>query len=123
MKWYTISGPNGWSCDSGEDFCFKTYGYNSSDIPFGIGWNMVTVSIVTDWWASDLADNVSGCTMVSSWNNSVGTYDSYIVGGPSSFDYHLKDGVGYFVCADETSAIGVVGSFIDTVSVLSLIHI
>jgi PKD repeat protein len=61
------------------------------------GWNLITISVKNVMWASDLAENISGCLSVSGWDNFNQTYKTYIVGGPPSFDFQLMDGLGYFV--------------------------
>ncbi len=73
------------------------------DLTMEPGWNMIAVPIDVDWNASDLAAMIQGCISVSKWNATMQTYDTYIVGGPPSFDFLLKEGHGYFVDVDQAS--------------------
>jgi hypothetical protein len=91
--------------------------YDSVSVPLEVGWNLITVPVDNGWFASDLAGVVSGCTSVSGWNASLQTYDTYIVGGPDSFDFPLVDGCGYFVDVDESSMLTMVGLPINQVNV------
>ena len=91
-------------------------GETSITLSFLVGWNLITVPVETDWNASDLASNVSGCLSVSGWNASLQTYDTYIVGVPPS-DFPLKEGYGYFVDVDVNSSLQVSGPVISSVSV------
>ena len=50
-----------------------------------------------DTTASSLSENITGCISVSMWNASLQTYDTYIVGGPPSFDFNITCGMGLFV--------------------------
>jgi len=60
-------------------------------------WNLVTVPTVNGWSAETLGENITGCTTVSMWNASLQTYDTYIVGGPPTFDFTITCGMGLFV--------------------------
>ena len=81
------------------------------------GWNLITIPVNTSMWASDLAENVSGCTSVSKWNASLQTYDTYIVGGPPTFDFPIRNGHGYFVDMSNSDTLVVQGMPIDNVSI------
>jgi hypothetical protein len=81
------------------------------------GWNLVSLSMSYDWWASTLAENISGCQMVSRFDSVNQTFKTFIVGGPSSFNFPLVDGYGYFVLVDRSSTLSVSGSRIESVSV------
>ena len=81
------------------------------------GWNLITVPVENDMWASDLAGNITSCLSVSRWNASMQTYKTYIVGGPPSFDFPLDEGHGYFVDTNQNSTLTLVGDNIFNVSV------
>ena len=87
------------------------------NIPIKMGWNSITIPYNKSWYASNLANNISGCTSVSKWNASLQTYDTFIVGGPPSFDFMLCDGCGYFVDVIEESTFSVTGESINEVNV------
>jgi hypothetical protein len=89
----------------------------SVNIPLFLGWNLITIPIQNNYWASTLAQNISGCQMVS-WFDAVNqTFKTYIVGGPSTFDFPILDGYGYFVLVDQSSILNVSGTHIESVSI------
>jgi len=89
----------------------------SYSLSFVSGWNLITVPMSNLFYASSLAENISGCQMVS-WFDSVNqTYKTYIVGGPPSFDFPIVDGFGYFVLVNLSSTLSLSGIRIDNVSV------
>jgi hypothetical protein len=47
--------------------------------------------------ASSIAENISGCISVISWDSGLQTYKPFIVGGPSEFDFVVNPGMGLFV--------------------------
>ena len=59
------------------------------------GWNMIGWYQNYNTTASDLA--IPFTTMVSKWNATEQTYDTYIVGGPPSFNFEIVQGMGLFV--------------------------
>ena len=61
------------------------------------GWNLVGWYQEYDVMASDLAGNITGCLSVSMWDASEQTYHTFIVGGPSGFDFVVSQGMGLFV--------------------------
>ena len=81
------------------------------------GWNLITVPAESDWWASNLAGNVSGCELVSWFNGSSQSFESYITGGPLQFDFPILDGYGYFILVNQSSNLMVSGYCIDNVSI------
>ena len=107
--------------NNGNAITSSTYffyiGENYTNIALETGWNLLTIPDKTNWSASNLANNISGCTSVSKWNASLQTYDTYIVGGPPSFDFMLCDGCGYFVDVIEESTFSVTGESINEVNV------
>jgi PKD repeat protein len=86
-------------------------------LDFCIGWNLMTVPMENTMWASDLSENITGCTSVSKWDNVNQTYYTYIVGGPDSFDFQLQDGLGYFVDVIQPTNCSFTGTPIDLVNV------
>ena len=70
-------------------------------IPILEGWNTLGWYHQDNTMASHLSENISGCEMVSRFNSSGQTYDTYFVGGPSSFDFSVLRGMGIFVLSTE----------------------
>ena len=107
--------------NTNETILFSFEIVNQTYINFNIsllsGWNLITIPVNTSMWASDLAENVSGCTSVSKWNASLQTYDTYIVGGPPTFDFPIRNGHGYFVDMSNSDTLVVQGMPIDNVSI------
>lgn len=67
-------------------------------------WNLVTVPCNTTFTAATLGQNISGCSIVASWNASVGTFESFIVGStPPSADFRIERGMGLFVYVTKPS--------------------
>jgi PKD repeat protein len=87
------------------------------DISLDVGWNLITVPIENEWYASDLADNITGSLSVSRWDSVNQTYKTFIVGGPPVFDFPIEDGSGYFVDTSSTDILSLRGSPIDNVSI------
>ncbi len=81
------------------------------------GWNLITIPMEADLYASDISSNISGCLGVSSWNSLLQTYQTYIVNGPSSFDFPLQSGVGYFVDVNQVDNCTFTDSLIDAVNI------
>jgi outer membrane protein assembly factor BamB len=80
-------------------------------------WNLITIPIENEMWASDLGNNISGCLSVSGWDSINQTYKTFIVGGPPSFDYPLDDGMGYFIDVNSDTSYTSMGYPIDLVNV------
>ncbi len=72
-------------------------------IPLNIGWNMIGWYRFQDIMASSLGENITGCEIVSWFDSTIQGYNSYYVGGPSSFDFEITSGMGIFVLTDEES--------------------
>jgi hypothetical protein len=54
--------------------------------------------------ASSLGDNITGCILVSYWNNIMGQYQDWIVGwSDPEDDYAIHQGMGVFVGTNTTS--------------------
>ena len=79
-------------------------GYNLMiNILLNIGWNNIGWIHVYDTLASSIAENITGCLSVSSWDSLNQTYRTFIVGGPPSFDFIVSFGMGLFVDVTEQS--------------------
>jgi hypothetical protein len=75
----------------------------SVSVPLNVGWNMIGWYHSSDTLASSLGGNISDCQMVS-WFDAVNqTFKTYIVGGPSSFDFPVTTGMGLFVMVNTAS--------------------
>ncbi len=90
---------------------------NYYDISLTPNWNLVTIPAETNWWASDISDNLTGCTSISRWDAVNQTYQTYIVGGPPSFDFPIQDGCGYFVDMNQPDNLLISGLPIDNISI------
>jgi hypothetical protein len=94
---------------SGFGFEIVNDSYISVDMGFEVGWNLITTPVETGWYASDLADNITGSLSVSRWDSGNQTYRTYIVGGPPVFDFLIEDGCGYFVDTTSSSVCIMIG--------------
>lgn len=72
-------------------------------IQLKIGWNLLGWYNNYNTTASSLAENITGCISVSKWNATMQTYETYIVGGPPTFDFNIIRGMGLFVDVTEES--------------------
>ncbi len=92
-------------------------GFMNAYISLITDWNLITIPVESDSWASDISDNLTGCTSISRWDAVNQTYQTYIVGGPPSFDFPIKDGCGYFVDMINSDTLYVLGYPINSVNV------
>jgi hypothetical protein len=92
-------------------------GTNNSIIPLIIGWNMITIPFRNNWSASDLADNITGCSSISRWDATNQTYKTYIVEGPPTFDFPIIDGYGYFINMISSDTLVITDDPIDSVNI------
>lgn len=90
---------------------------NETDIPFFPAWNLIAIYWENNWSASNLSAHLYSCQSISRWDALNQTYQTYIVGGPPSFDFSLKDGHGYFVNMQNSDVLEKNGLYIDTVNV------
>ena len=88
-----------------------------AEIMFYSDWNLITIPIQTNWWASDISDNLTGCVSVSRWDSVNQTYKTYIVGGPPSFNFIIEPGCGYFVDMTGSDTLSVQGIPITSISI------
>jgi hypothetical protein len=79
-------------------------------VPLSVGWNLLGWYHEGNTTASGFAENISGCGSVSWWNNSVQTYDTFIVGIPES-DFGITRGMGLFVDVNQSGEWNGSGSF------------
>jgi len=97
-----------------------TFTLNTSETthysPLFMGWNLVTVSLDSNWTASLLGETITGCTTICRFNGDSQTYTTHVVGIPIN-DFPIVDGVGYFVYVTHDSFLNVTGLFIDSVNV------
>ncbi|MCJ7570296.1 MAG: FG-GAP-like repeat-containing protein, partial [Candidatus Thermoplasmatota archaeon] len=74
----------------------------------GSGWNLITIPLDNGWYASDIVNNVSGCSSVVKWNPVSQSYWFYLPGYPA-FDFPLTPGNGYFVQMNSYDTLSMVG--------------
>jgi len=79
-------------------------------------YNLITIHVANNFYASTLAENITGCLMISYWNTSIQSYQSYIVGGPQSFDFPIEDGIGYNILVENDTTFTVSGNLLTDVS-------
>ena len=71
-----------------------------ADMGLVLGWNLIGICSNETMQASDFAEGISGCSIISCFNASQQMYMSFFVGGPSSFDFPLVCGMGVFVLVE-----------------------
>jgi len=82
------------------------------------GWNLFTVPIQNNWKASTLAENITGCQIVSYFDAQIQTYNSYIVGvSPPSADFAIENGYSYFIVTKINSSLSISGMTITSVNI------
>jgi hypothetical protein len=73
------------------------------------GWTCIgLVSLASTMHASDLASCVSDANVlfVSKWNSTSSAYEDYVVGtSPSSYDFEIKPGEGYWIWIDHSGVL------------------
>ncbi len=79
------------------------YRISNVSVPLFAGWNMIGWYHDYNTTASSLAGNIANCTMVSWFNASSQSFESYVVGGPPSFDFVITAGTGIFILVDVES--------------------
>jgi hypothetical protein len=109
FKTYIVGGPPSFDfpivsgygyfvlADQSSTLSISGYRIDNVSTPLSAGWNMIGWYHSSDTMASTLGGNISGCQMIS-WFDSVNqTFKTYIVGGPPSFDFTIRAGMGLFV--------------------------
>jgi len=103
-----------------SDFFQFYIGYNSTIIPLTIGWNQITIPVENSSYgmASNLGDNITGCLQVSYWNNTMGQYQSWLVGiSDPTDDYPILPGRSYFLSVSIDSTFFIEGTSISSISI------
>jgi len=80
------------------------------------GWNLITIPVQNNFYASTLAENITGCLMISYWNTTIQSYRSYVVGGPPSFDFPIENGIGYDILVENDTTFTVSGNLLTDAS-------
>jgi hypothetical protein len=86
------------------------------EIPMEIGWNLITVPVVNNMMASDLAENISGCQMVSWFDANSQELKTHVVAAPV-YDFPLTPGYGYFILVNQNSTFTTSGTRLQDVPV------
>ena len=82
------------------------------------GWNFVTIPVDAGFSAKTLGQNITGCTIISKWNNSKGMFESYLPGiSPEEYNFAIENGVGYFVYVNDNVTVNITGLPITSVAV------
>ncbi len=112
---YIVGGPptfdfplqrgHGYFVDASQQTMLSVSGppINAVNVSLLPGWNLLGWYHQTSTMASSLSDNITGCSSVSRWNATAQTYNTYIVGGPDTFDFVIDTGMGVFVDVTEQS--------------------
>jgi hypothetical protein len=105
--------------DDEQKSSYISHFYIGSDcevIPLESYWNLIIISVQNNLTASILADNISGCQMISWFDAGNQTYKTHIVGVPG-YDFQIRDGYGLFILVDQSSNLFISGVGIVNVSV------
>ena len=89
-----------------ENVAFNVTGtpITSVDIILPEGWNTIGWYKDVPTTASEIAENITGCTTISRWNNSRGMFESYLPGiSPVEDNFVIRKGTGIFVYVREES--------------------
>lgn len=84
-----------------------TVGLISIDMVFRPGWNLITIPIMMDWYASDLISNITDCLMVSWFDAENQTFRTAT--GSGGYDFLIQPGWGYFVYTTSQSILSLQG--------------
>jgi PKD repeat protein len=87
-----------------------------SSILLNNNWNLITIPNENNWKASTLAENITGCQMISWFDAENQTYKTHIVGVPG-YDFVIKDGYGLFILVNQSSNLTVSGASLSNVAV------
>jgi len=69
---------------------------------FSDGWNLITLPVSTSLNASNIAQNISNCTMISWFDAECQTYRTHIVGS-AVYNFTIEDGYGLFILVNQTA--------------------
>jgi hypothetical protein len=100
---------------SSESSVFTVSGTNVN-LTLATGWNLITVPVHASITAADLAENITGCEMISWFDAGNQTYKTHIAGVPA-YDFSIRDGYGLFIYVNQSSYINVSGTNITNVTV------
>jgi len=80
------------------------------------GWNLITLPLETSYTAEALALNITNCTHIGCWNNSL---QKFIIHekGTGTDNFNLQPGIGYHVYVSTKSKINITGTALKTLSV------
>ncbi len=98
-------------------FCIINSSMQTKSFSYRDAWNLFTLPYNTSYLASSLCAQIPGALMVSGFDASVQSYNTYFAGGPASFDFELLDGAGYFVFSEQNCSVTLAGMSVDSVSV------
>jgi len=99
-----------WSDSLCLNVIFENNNEITSEINLFNGWNMITIPVEKNWMASDLGQNIQGCTQVSYWNNTQNRFQNYLVDFPDpDDDFIIRPGRGYFVYVTQDSTLSITG--------------
>ncbi|HEC88527.1 MAG TPA: hypothetical protein ENI52_04330 [Thermoplasmata archaeon] len=79
------------------------------------GWNLITLPCENDYNASSLFNIIDGCSIILSWNASIGDFNLYVPGSP--YDFAIEDGHGYFIGMTHDSIFSLTDDPIQNVSI------
>jgi len=101
---FSLENGSGYFVDVDDACVLNTSGerISSVNISLEIGWNLIGWYHNYNTTASSLAENISGCNSVSSWDATAQTYNTHIAGVPES-DFMISRGMGMFVDVDQQS--------------------
>lgn len=102
---YNFSITNGYGVfvyvNQSSNYTFSGDPITNVSVPLYVGYNMIGWYHPASTTASSLADNITGCTIVSSFNASTQTGETYTVG--IGGDFTITCGMGIFVHVNQTS--------------------
>jgi len=88
--------------DQSSLFCVFGLPIFDVSVPLSIGWNMIGWYHDYNTTASSLAENITGCEMVSWFDAENQTFKTHIVGVPI-YDFTITQGMGLFLYTNEAS--------------------
>lgn len=100
---------------SSESSVFTVSGTNVN-VTLNDGWNLITIPVHASITASDLAENITGCEMISWFDAENQMFRTHIAGIPA-YDFDIEDGYGLFVYVNQSSYCNVSGSVITSVNI------
>jgi len=117
VGWKIYFSDTSGNINSTDIMSFTVSALTTTQYDLDIGWNLISPSISQNWNASDLAVFFPNSEMISRFDSTAQSYDTYFVGGPSSFDFQLVAGDGYFILMTEPNSTNLTGPRIPSVSI------